>query len=307
MRIAVFSDIHSNWQALQATLADAEQQGAEELWCLGDVVGYGPAPARCWSQLAHSVDLPSGTWIAGNHDWGLVGRLEAHFFQSLMQEEKSAVGDFSQHAWDALLKQRDVLKFNNELFTTLNALPVLASPLLGVYMAHGVLYEDNTPGRTAMIGTYATVSEHAARSLRWLSEMLPNLNNGDWDGVSRVAVHGWHQPRLMLVGHTHIARIWQSPDDKQEDATWRWLERTPEVETKMVWFEDLVGHPVFANPGSVGFARDRAGYATYLLVEWQGDRVGLWLRRVAYDASETITQMMSMGIAQKVINQLRNQ
>jgi diadenosine tetraphosphatase ApaH/serine/threonine PP2A family protein phosphatase len=65
MRIAFLSDIHSNWPALEAVLADVETvEAVDELVCLGDVVGYGGAPVRC-------LDLVRARgWLTlvGNHD-----------------------------------------------------------------------------------------------------------------------------------------------------------------------------------------------------------------------------------------------
>ena len=46
MRVLVMSDIHANLPALQAVLADA-QDAYDTVWCLGDVVGYGPNPNEC--------------------------------------------------------------------------------------------------------------------------------------------------------------------------------------------------------------------------------------------------------------------
>ena len=45
MQILVISDIHANYEALEAVLADAGQ--VDETWCLGDLVGYGPDPNLC--------------------------------------------------------------------------------------------------------------------------------------------------------------------------------------------------------------------------------------------------------------------
>ena len=47
MRIGVISDIHSNLPALEAVLADVDREAPDELWCLGDIVGYGPHPNEC--------------------------------------------------------------------------------------------------------------------------------------------------------------------------------------------------------------------------------------------------------------------
>lgn len=71
MRIAVLSDVHGNKHALTAALAGAERQGADTLWCLGDMVGYGADPGVC----AETCLALSERCIAGNHDLGLVGRV----------------------------------------------------------------------------------------------------------------------------------------------------------------------------------------------------------------------------------------
>src|SRR5438105_2818224 len=50
-RIAVCGGIYSSRQALEAFLADAKARGAEALYCLGDLGGFGPHPEACWSLL----------------------------------------------------------------------------------------------------------------------------------------------------------------------------------------------------------------------------------------------------------------
>ncbi len=62
---AIISDIHSNLEALQAVLADIKQQGVETIYCLGDVVGYGPNPRECVDLI---MNFP--VVILGNHDQG---------------------------------------------------------------------------------------------------------------------------------------------------------------------------------------------------------------------------------------------
>jgi diadenosine tetraphosphatase ApaH/serine/threonine PP2A family protein phosphatase len=77
MRAAVIADIHSNLEAFQAVLRDLEERGgADEIWCLGDIVGYGPDPRTCIQLVRqyHSVG------VAGNHDWAAVGKLDTSAF-----------------------------------------------------------------------------------------------------------------------------------------------------------------------------------------------------------------------------------
>ncbi|SMD07602.1 Predicted phosphodiesterase [Desulfocicer vacuolatum DSM 3385] len=70
MRIAVFSDIHSNQEALRAFMEHAARQGIDRYVCLGDLVGYGANPNRC-IDLVQS--LPGISFIKGNHDNAATG------------------------------------------------------------------------------------------------------------------------------------------------------------------------------------------------------------------------------------------
>ena len=60
---ALISDIHGNLEALEAVLADIKLKGIKEIFCLGDIVGYGPNPCEC-------IDLVMGLdmCLLGNHD-----------------------------------------------------------------------------------------------------------------------------------------------------------------------------------------------------------------------------------------------
>lgn len=77
MRYAILADIHGNLVAFQAVLQDiAERGGADELWCLGDIVGYGPDPSECIALLRQLPRL----CVAGNHDWAAIGKVDISDF-----------------------------------------------------------------------------------------------------------------------------------------------------------------------------------------------------------------------------------
>jgi predicted phosphodiesterase len=76
MRVAVVSDIHGNRHAFEAVLADIAATGADELWCLGDLVGYGAEPDAC-VELARTH---AGVCLAGNHDLAVTGELSLDEF-----------------------------------------------------------------------------------------------------------------------------------------------------------------------------------------------------------------------------------
>jgi predicted phosphodiesterase len=78
MRVAVISDIHSNLPALVAVLADIETHeiAADEVWCLGDIVGYGATPDACAALTEKLADV----CLAGNHDLVVRGDLDINYF-----------------------------------------------------------------------------------------------------------------------------------------------------------------------------------------------------------------------------------
>ncbi len=83
MRALVVSDIHANMIALDAVIKDAGQ--FDQIWCLGDVVGYGPNPNECVERL-RAYDV---VCLAGNHDLAVVGKLGLWDFSS---DAKEVVG-----------------------------------------------------------------------------------------------------------------------------------------------------------------------------------------------------------------------
>jgi len=103
MRNLIISDIHANLSAFKAVLDDAKGS-YDKVWCLGDVVGYGPDPNECVEVLAGLDAL----CIAGNHDWAVMGKLD--------------VDDFNPDARHVSLWTRNVLTASNVQF--IQKLPV---------------------------------------------------------------------------------------------------------------------------------------------------------------------------------------
>jgi len=64
---AIISDIHSNLEALEKVLADIEERGIKTIYCLGDVVGYGPNPKECLDLVIDKIKC----CVMGNHDYGV--------------------------------------------------------------------------------------------------------------------------------------------------------------------------------------------------------------------------------------------
>jgi diadenosine tetraphosphatase ApaH/serine/threonine PP2A family protein phosphatase len=76
LRVAVVSDVHANLHALEAVLAEVDAGGYDEVWCLGDLVGYGPRPNECVALLQERASI----CLAGNHDLVVLGKISISTF-----------------------------------------------------------------------------------------------------------------------------------------------------------------------------------------------------------------------------------
>jgi len=97
MRYAIIADIHANLAAFTAVLDDIEHGGgADEFWCLGDIVGYGPDPHQCIELLRQRRHI----CVAGNHDWAAIGKIGTSAF--------NPDAAFACHWTARQLSQRDI-------------------------------------------------------------------------------------------------------------------------------------------------------------------------------------------------------
>ncbi len=88
MIVLVLSDIHANLEALEAVLAHAGH--FDRLWFLGDAVGYGPDPNAVVERLRA---LEPEVWLAGNHDWAALGKLDLETFNPEARRAAEWTGD----------------------------------------------------------------------------------------------------------------------------------------------------------------------------------------------------------------------
>lgn len=82
MRYGIFSDVHSNLEALEAVLEFYKKEKIQKFFCVGDIVGYGADPKEC---IRIIKDL-SCIVVAGNHDWAVDDKLSLEYFNSYAKE-----------------------------------------------------------------------------------------------------------------------------------------------------------------------------------------------------------------------------
>jgi diadenosine tetraphosphatase ApaH/serine/threonine PP2A family protein phosphatase len=76
VKVAVISDVHSNLPALETVLEAIRGEQVEELWCLGDLVGYNAHPEECARMVLDVADI----CLAGNHDLVVNGAISSRVF-----------------------------------------------------------------------------------------------------------------------------------------------------------------------------------------------------------------------------------
>lgn len=177
MRYAILSDVHANLPALRAVLADIATQSVDATICLGDTVGYYADSLAVITLLNELlVSLPCRAdgqdrlvqpWVAGNHEWGVLGWLPERMFSSaalhILQRTRTALNGQAAATLECL-PQRIEIDLGSDLHATL----VHASPADPVG-ANGASYIDNSED-----------ARNAARSFT---------------------------TSICLVGHTHCPRV----------------------------------------------------------------------------------------------------
>jgi predicted phosphodiesterase len=123
MRYAIFSDIHSNLEALEAVLEAYQKEHIDKYLCIGDVVGYAAEPNECIEKVRKVTQVT----LAGNHDWAAVGLFPSE--------------DFNPEAKKAILWTRENLSRDSKSYLQSLKLVYEAEDLI---LVHGSLEEPQS-------------------------------------------------------------------------------------------------------------------------------------------------------------------
>lgn len=144
MRFAFISDIHANFEALEAVVEDIDSQNIDEVICLGDIVGYGANPNECCELIKNKCPVT----LLGNHDAAAVDLLSTQHFNI--------------HAKIAIEWTSQTLKKESESF--LKTLPYKATKT-SMTLVHATPYEPN-------MWYYITSLEEAAFNCQFFDTQL---------------------------------------------------------------------------------------------------------------------------------------
>lgn len=212
MHVAVISDIHGNRHALDAVLADVDDRGCEEIWCLGDIVGYGADPNGCCA----TVQRFASVCLAGNHDLVAIGALSA---------DKFTPDAAAAAAWT----ERELTAENRSWLTSLRP----EGTVQGFALAHGSPLHP--------VWEYLLTVEQAERSLDAFDEQVALIGHshvalsfsrdGTQPVVRRPRAHG---DEVLIGARRWILNPGSVGQPRDEDPRASWLELDP-IEGRAVW------------------------------------------------------------------------
>ena len=222
MRVALVGDVHTNLVAWRAVMRDMLQRDrcVSDIWALGDWLGYARVnPLSLWDCLrwqshpAVSARLDSSrTWsVRGNHDIAVLDGLGHGQTILVIEGEARTAVDYQRRQVEKSADWGGPLGFA----AWLRQLPLMLSPVEGVYLAHGAFLMDR-PDAIPCYYTPRNLEHEGGRgSLRdWLrgDRKLPVQ--------TALALEGWAEPVIMATGHSHLQAIWQRTGNEHYKDNW---------------------------------------------------------------------------------------
>jgi diadenosine tetraphosphatase ApaH/serine/threonine PP2A family protein phosphatase len=273
MRCAILSDIHGNDDAFAAVLEDIaaislrQYTPIEEIWCLGDLVGYGPEPSAC----IRLVRACSEICIAGNHDWVAAGKAEANDFTGAAAISAAWTSQQLSNEERRYLAELPPVVVNDD-FTLAHGSP---SNPIWEYLLTPTAARRNFPAfetRFCLVGhTHLPViflapeRAHTPKPQPSATALL-TLDTADWPTLGEMRAAKTESECTRLIPHPGP---WIPP----------------------------AGYRAIINPGSVGQPRDHDPRAAYMIYD---SARGFEFRRVPYDIGATQRKLREHGLPERL-------
>lgn len=289
MRYAILSDIHGNAEALRAVFDDMDRYCDEhggsisQVWCLGDVVGYGPEPGECVRMVRVWCDI----CIPGNHDWAAVGNID--------------LSGFGKSAAESALWTRDRISPEDRVY--LKNLPKVTA-VSDFTLAHG---SPSNP-----IWEYLTTSSVAAPNFGAFETLFCVVGHSHLPmvflqpiGARPVAAAPIQRAMrenvalaMDMPGGPSRSMLERLDEPPGQSGQWERCQRLLPGEGRWVLPE---GYRAIINPGSVGQPRDGDPRAAYVIYD---SAVGFDFRRVPYNVTATQRKIERSGLSPQLAARL---
>lgn len=309
-RIAVISDIHANIHALNQVAADLCSERINEVWFLGDLMGYGTNPRSCFECLENNIQ-PT-IWLLGNHDLAFLGVEDQEIFNKMNLTAKKCILIHKEMAnrsgYDQLKGKLNSL-YNNqqtrcEYFHT--------SEIEGEKSKIKFICSHGVPKWKDWQST-----------ITYDYEVAPIINQNNQNDPLILREEFCSGAQFWLVGHSHYQTAWkydfysnrwkmlldqfgQQLEGNNHGASWIWIgpngqpciSKPIRIPYKSLNEKDLI----LLNPGSIGNPRDgdfneltRWHFAKYLRLDFTDSELICFFRLVPYNGEKTIYEWERMG------------
>lgn len=268
--VAILADIHSNLEAFKAVLRDMgptslKLRGVNEIWCLGDIVGYGPDPNECCQMVKEKAKY----CVLGNHDAAIVGQTDLSWFNPLATQAVK-------------INERILLEKNKEFLRSLPKKKKVKPPLLG-----------SASFLPASVRLWRTLRRRESGEILLVhgSPQNPVFEYIFTPEEASAAFESFSQ-KICFVGHTHCPVIFVKGKDG--------VREIPTQPNKKISLNK--NYRYLINPGAVGQPRDGDPRASYLLFDKKN--LTLELRRIEYKIEKTQEKMERLGFPEFLIQRL---
>ncbi|MDP1614602.1 MAG: metallophosphoesterase family protein [Methylococcales bacterium] len=269
MRIAVLSDVHSNYIALKMVIDDAQKRGVDDFWFLGDAVGYGWQPLETLDSLGRITSMDN--WVIGNHDALYANRLHP--------------GGFRVEAQIMMIHNRLLMDAEKK-----------KSPTFAKLIEDRFSADSRLPKQKYIDGTVYFLTHNGfdwnKYDYYFFDTSLPTDTGRNYElfgqtSTENLLVRSWQfwrnmdsEPRVLFLGHTHLPVV--AYMDLEINKIVSLKVRRGVVDLKK---DCKTSGTVVINPGSVGFPKDRWHYPSYVLLDTKKRQVE-FCRVMEYDYRE---------------------
>ena len=279
-RLAIISDIHGNRVALEQVLRDCEVRNVDAIFCLGDIVGYGPEPAECLAIVRANCRLS----IRGNHE------------DALLHPEVTKTWNPVARAGIAFARRTmtpDSLAFIGSLPSSF----AISETLLGVH-------DSPTPSEDGM--TYLRTKQDAAEAFGWFGERFCLVGHTHVPCCFTTTVKSARATTGLDDIEEHDVHVHDLAHDLAHDQnqTHDPAPGRPHTIAPQDGLTSASGHRrvielpasgrAIINPGSVGQPRDRDPRASYAILDL--GRNILEIQRVEYNVAEVQRRSLAVGL-----------
>ncbi len=278
MRALILSDIHGNLEALEAVLAAAASgSGYEQLWNLGDMVGYGASP----NQVLDRIRPLSTLVVRGNHDRACCGLTSPNAFNPVARAA-------------ALWTRAELTTTNLEWLTKLPQGPVLPS-LEGVACVHGSPLDEDQ---------YILTMRDAWLPLQQSASAITFFGHTHLQGGFSQREQDWHELRPHYPGAID-PRNPASRQPNPRNSNPNFDPRNPDPRNQpATWVLPLLpGTRHLINPGSVGQPRDHDWRAAFAVLDTADTTITF--HRVPYDVVASQGRILMAGLPERLALRLR--